>query len=79
MSNRSPEAHSTPSNDVDDHLGRNNIVETGIDAVGIIYADLAARIDQFLQDTNPNPIRSGTQLKVRESLQVIEKALHDYR
>jgi FAD synthetase len=80
MSNSIPEAHSTNRNDVrDDHQGSNNIVETGIDAVGIIYADLAARIDRFLQDTNPNSIRRGTQLKVRESLQVIEKALHDFR
>jgi FAD synthetase len=79
MSSGTPEAHPVTGNDVrDDHGESNNIVETRIDAVSIIYGDLAARIDQFLQDANPNSVRSGTQLKVRESLQVIAKALHDY-
>ena|SRR5436305_2644252 len=48
------------------------------------YTELVDRIDRFLNDLNPSSasdidrIRRGTQLKVRESLQVIKTALDKY-
>jgi hypothetical protein len=43
------------------------------------YEDLVERIDRFLAEEVGNDVRRGTQLKVKESLQVIAKALSDYR
>jgi hypothetical protein len=60
--------HNATSKDERHDNDSNNINEKENDAVSSIYADLARRIDQFLQDTNPNSVRRGTQLKVRESI-----------
>jgi hypothetical protein len=71
--------HNATSKDERHDNDSNNIIDKGNDTVSTIYADLAGRVDQFLQDTNPNSVRRGTQLKVRESIQVIQKALNDYK
>jgi hypothetical protein len=79
MSDLTPEANNPSENDVrHDHTGNNIVENKNTEAVDVTYADIAGRIDQFLLDTNPNEVRKGTQLKVRESLQVLQKALHDY-
>ena len=52
------------------------------DSIGARYADLVGRIDRFLHEPSILPaedtVRKGTQSKVRESLQVIQKALKEY-
>jgi hypothetical protein len=51
------------------------------DWIDTTYPDLVGRIDRFLNDPSPSPddaVRKGTQSKVRDSLQVIQKALKDY-
>ena len=51
------------------------------DWIDTTYPDLVGRIDRFLNDPSPPPddaVRKGTQSKVRESLQVIQKAIKDY-
>jgi hypothetical protein len=78
MSDLNQEANYPSGNDLRHDHTSNNIVNESTEDVDVIYADITGRIDQFLSDRNPNEVRKGTQLKVRESLQVIQKALHDY-
>jgi hypothetical protein len=78
MSDLNQEANNPSGNDVRHDHTSNNIVKEPPEAIDVIYADITGRIDRFLSDRNPNEVRIGTQLKVRESLQVIQKALQDY-
>lgn len=51
------------------------------DSIDTTYKELVDRINRFLNDSSPSPddsVRKGTQSKVFESLQVIQKALKDY-
>jgi hypothetical protein len=64
------------------NLGRTDgqtSIDPGVVAMNgdLEYAGLVTRIDEFL-NVEGTQIRRGTQLKVKESLQVIEKALRDY-
>lgn len=79
MSNPTAKTNNPSGNDVrHDYTGNSIDTKEKTEVVHAIYADLAGRIDQFLSEENPNPVRRGTQLKVGESLEVIQKALQDY-
>jgi hypothetical protein len=76
----SPEAYQGRA---DEQYGHNEDKSTDIqtDAVRATSADLVARIDRFLNEPSFSAniqVRKGTQSKILETLQVIEKALHDY-
>jgi FAD synthetase len=59
-------------------LNGENGSEVETDDVVTVYSELVARIDRWLREPG-NEVRQGTQAKAKESLQVIEKALKDYR
>ena len=73
----SPEASSSELNERYEHSEERNL-DVDIEHVDSIAMDLAGRIDRFLNGNPASEVRRGTQSKIRESLQVIRKALTDY-